>query len=145
MNDATGPDDPADATNDTSGADSAAHEGEETTTDDDPDEPAGATQDVPDEPDGVPFWAVRPGDVPALLAAYRSAVRQAGELAEAFAAVGLGDEVVEVTAGIGADGRPLVRGVLTLTGACRLAAYLDAGGAPPPGLAVRAGRPPWAA
>lgn len=99
------------------------------------------------EEDGIfpVFVAVRPRQVRALLAAYREAARQAEALAAAFASVGLADEVVEVSAGVDGAGRPLVRAVLTVAGACRLAAYLEGGGVPPPGLRMHAGLPPWAA
>lgn len=97
-----------------------------------------------DEWTGGVFWSVHGGGSRALLTAYRSAVRQAEELSAALTVAGLGGEVLAVTAGLDAAGRPLVRGVLTLAGARRLGDYLAAGG-PPPGLSVRRGRPPWAA
>lgn len=90
------------------------------------------------------IWAVGRDEVASVVAAYREAVRQAEELAAALDRAGLGGEVVALTAELDDRGEPLVRGVLTLAGARRLAALLDAG-PPPPGLPVRHGPPPWAA
>ena len=110
----------------------------------DPDRPDAGAYDA-EAAAGEAFAAVRPQEVRALLAAYREAARQAGDLAGALASVGLAGEVLEVSAGVSVDGRPLVRAVLTVAGALRLAAFLDAGGTPPPGLRMHAGPPPWAA
>ena len=94
--------------------------------------------------EGGMFWRVTPGDAPALAAAYRSAVRQAGALSAALAAAGLADQVIAVTAGLDARGEPLVCGVITFTGARRLADLL-ASGAPPAGVELYDGMPFWAA
>lgn len=99
------------------------------------------------QPDGElgMFWRVPRGrSAAALVAGYRSARRQAEELAAALAVAGLADQVVAVTAGLDAAGEPVVCGVITLAGARRLAEFLAAGGPPPPGLQLRDG-PPWAA
>jgi hypothetical protein len=66
-----------------------------------------------------------------LVAAYRVAVRQAGELAAALDRAGLGSEVLAVTSGLDDRGEPVVTGTLTLAGARRLAALLAAGPPPP--------------
>lgn len=115
----------------------------------DPENRGRADRHDPDrhEPDGEGgmFWRVPRGrSAAALVAAYRSAQRQADELAAALATAGLADQVVAVTAGLDAAGEPLVCGVITLAGARRLAEFLAAGGPPPPGLQLRHG-PPWAA
>lgn len=110
---------------------------------DDPDDPHESGGQAPEE-QGM-FWRVPPGQTAVLVAAYRSAVRQADELVAALATAGLADQVVSVTAGLDAAGEPLVCGVVTLAGARRLAEFLAAGGPPPPGLQLRDGRPPWAA
>lgn len=93
---------------------------------------------------GGMFWYVAPGQSAELVAAYREAVRQAGELAAAFGRAGLAGELVAVTAGVDAAGAPMVSAVLTWAGARRLAALLAAGDLPPE-LVPRQGRPPWAA
>lgn len=64
------------------------------------------------------------GQVAALLAQYRSAVRHADELAAALAVGGLGGDVLTVTAGVDGRGAPLVRCVLTPAGARRLGALM---------------------
>jgi hypothetical protein len=79
-----------------------------------------------------------------LVAAYREAAGQAAALVAAFRVAGLSAELVSVTAGLDPAGRPLVRGVLTLTGARRLAELLATGN-PPPGLPVAQEPPSWAA
>jgi hypothetical protein len=93
---------------------------------------------------GTPWTVVGRGEVGRLVAAYRVAVRQAGELAAALDRAGLGGEVLAVTAGLDDRGEPLVSGTLTLAGARRLADLLAAG-PPPPGLPVADRPPPWAA
>lgn len=104
------------------------------------------TGDDPDDPgERGMVWQAGPEEAAGLLAVYRSAVRQAEELAVALDTAGLADEVITVTARISVTGEPLVCGVITLAGARRLAGFLAAGGPPPPGLQLHPGRPPWAA
>lgn len=100
--------------------------------------------DAGDGADGGMFWRVPPGQSAGLVAAYREAVRQAGELAAGFDRAGLAGELVAVTAGVDPAGAPMVSVVLTWAGARRLAALLAAGN-PPAGLLLHQGRPPWAA
>lgn len=111
--------------------------------DDRPGDPGGKDPEDPGQRGMV--WQAAPEEAAGLLAGYRSAVRQAEELAVALDTAGLADEVITVTARISVTGKPLVCGVITLTGARRLAEFLAAGGPPPPGLQLNPDRPQWAA
>jgi hypothetical protein len=78
------------------------------------------------------LWTVAAGEAAGLVAAYREAEAMAVSLRAAFAASGIGPDVVTVAATVTDAGRPAVRVDLSPAGAVRLVASLDIDGHPPP-------------